>query len=152
MSFDNYGGDDGFFNSGIISGVVLAIILRLVILKSEARTALYWFLWSLIIIPLFVVQMLIFVNRTFDTSEPIYRKVNVLDQKELITTRKGRMTLSYRIWVESWKAKDMQEEIHIRQDQYLKLTIGDYVYIKTKKGFLNREYLFGPPDQIIEIR
>ena len=112
----------------------------------------HWFIYSFIITPFFVTVLLTYINIKFDTSEPVYRKAEVLEKKITKRMKRGRTIVNYRIRIKPWNAKIKKEELHIRQDQYNRLNTGSYAYFKTKNGFLNREYIFGPPDNIIEIR
>ncbi len=155
-SLSNYGGNDDFFVVGFPIGIFISLGLRFIIFKprnSEPKIESHWFLLSLALIPLFMVSALIFVNRNCDYSEPVYHKLNVLDKYEYDrTTKSGETKKTYAIVVNSWKSNSEKEKISIRQDQYNKVNIGTQVAIKTKRGLLRREFLFGPPDQIIEIQ
>ena len=91
-SFDNYGGDDNFLVLGVSVGILIALLLLLVMAKfqiSEAKKLTDPFLWSLIVFPLFILYLLIFVNRFFDTSEPTIRSVKVVEMKEVSTIDKA---------------------------------------------------------------
>ncbi len=148
---DDYGGNDGFLGVGAVIGIFLAFLLRVALIKpSNAKIAVNWFLYSIIVIPFFIVLLLVFINRNFDTSRPTAIKVEVIEKDIATTIKKGNKRTSYIIWVKSWKSKREKEILHITQDQYMKLSVGSYVYIKVKKGYLGQEYLYGPANKIIE--
>ncbi|MEN8130574.1 MAG: hypothetical protein ABFS45_10360 [Pseudomonadota bacterium] len=154
-AFDNYGAAGDFQMIGLTTGAALAgmlYVLMMTIDKNESSSFTQPLLWSLIIIPMFCWYLLSFINYEFDTSSPKSISAKVLEKKAAKRIKNGRVKTTYLIYVTSWKSEDSKERIHIKQDQFDKLSVGDTVYLNTKEGFLNKEYLFGPPDQIVTLQ
>jgi hypothetical protein len=140
---------DDFLLASAISGVVLAVVVFVYVGFSSwkrygrfpwQRKYFSTLLYSLVGIPLLLVQLVMTVNCALDGAPKSLHEAVIVDKRERHSTRKGRRRDYYYVEVGSWRADLQRISIRVSGANFEELREGDVVVVGTKPGLLGLEW------------